>query len=349
MACAGEADRELRTHALKALIDRPDLPASFAKMVHDHLSEPDPFARRAAAEVLGAHPALANVRPLLALRQSTSPDDTHLIHIARMALRDQLKRPDVWSQLETLALSESDRRDIADVATGVHTPQAAAFLLAHLNRYDEPLGNVIRFVHHVARYGVPDSMGKLVALVEPEKRSPAERLELLKAMQQGAQERGSGLDESARRLAARLAQQLLGSKQPGDVTLGIDVVRDFGFREMQPELKKVIERGDLPDQPRTHAMGALTVIDPQANLPLIAGVLGDARAPIAMREWAPTCWDASVVQKPNLPSSRTCRSRLSLCSRRLPRRWCRAVAGPMRCFRPSRPARPRRGCSRIGA
>ncbi len=286
MACAGEADRELRTHALKALIDRPALSASFAKVVQDHLSDPDPFARRAAAEVLGAHPALANVRPLLALRQSTPADDTHLIHVARMALRDQLTHPDVWPQLETLTLNERDRRDLADVATGVHAPQAAAFLLGHLKRHDEPFANVVRFVHHIARYGAPGSMHELVALVEPEKRSAAERLELLKAMQQGAQERGAGLDDSARRLAARLAHKLLDSKQPGEVTLGIDVVRDFGFREMQPELKKlIVERRDLPDQPRTHAMGALSVIDPRANLPLIADVLGDAAAPVAMREW----------------------------------------------------------------
>ena len=83
--------------------------------------------RRAAAEVLGRHPALANIKPLLALRQSAPADDTHLIHVARMALRDQLLERGVWPQLAKLGLVERDRRDIADVATGVHTPQAAAF------------------------------------------------------------------------------------------------------------------------------------------------------------------------------------------------------------------------------
>ncbi len=62
------------------------------------LKDDDPFVRRAAAEVLGAHPAVAGIRPLLAIRQSTAPDDTYLIHVVRMALRDQLETPEVWSK-----------------------------------------------------------------------------------------------------------------------------------------------------------------------------------------------------------------------------------------------------------
>jgi putative heme-binding domain-containing protein len=55
---------------------------------------------------------------------------------------------------------------------------------------------------------------------------------------------------------------------------------------MHADLKKVIARKDLAEQPRMHAMGALTVIDPEANLPTIVDVLNNAAAPISMREWA---------------------------------------------------------------
>jgi putative heme-binding domain-containing protein len=286
LSCAADPDRELRVHSIKILIDRQELPSTFSNLALGHLTDADPFVRRAAALVLGAHPAAGWIKPLLELRQSTPELDTHLIHVARMALRDQFLGPDVWSKLDGLELNERDRRDIADVATGVHTPQAAAFLLDHLKRYDEPQETLLRFVHHIARYGAGGSMGELVNLATTEKRSVAQRLELLKATQQGAQERGGALDQSARRVAAQLAGQLLASHDAGEVTLGIDAVRDFGFREMQPELKKVVARTELPDQPRTHAMGALTVIDPRANLPAVAGVLADAAAPIVLREWA---------------------------------------------------------------
>ena len=263
IACAGDGDRELRVHALKTLVDRHDLASPLRALAVARLKDDDPFVRRAAAEVLGAHPALAGIRPLLAIRQSTAPDDTYLIHVVRMALRDQLESPEVWSKLDTLNLSERDRRDIADVATGVHSLQAAAFLLAHLKRSDEPQGNFasVRPPYRSLRCPRFDSRAGTSGRIR--EAAASERLELLKAIQQGAQERGAALDEPTRRVAAGLASQLLGSTQAGDVALGIDVVRDFQFKEMQPALKKVIQRHDLSDQPRMHAMGALTVIDPR--------------------------------------------------------------------------------------
>jgi putative heme-binding domain-containing protein len=286
IACGRDRDRELRVHSLKVLVDRPELTEGFQKLAFDGLHDKDAFVRRAAAEVLGAHPSIDHVHALLALRQNTASDDTHLIHVARMALRDQLKTNGIWSKVEAINLTELDRRDIADVATGVHDAGAAAFLLSHLTKRDEPQDRLLRFAHHIARYGVPAAMPALVALAESAKRPPAQQLELLKTIQQGAQERGSALDESGRRAAAELAGRLLASRDPGEVILGIDSVRDFNFRNMQPDLKKVVARQDLPDQPRAHALGALSVIDPTANLPGIAEVLNDAAAPIALRQWA---------------------------------------------------------------
>ena len=286
LTCAGDPDRELRVHGMKVLVDRTELTKRLAELAPSHLSDADPYVRRAAAEVLGAHPDLANIRPLLAVRQATPADDTHLIHVARIALCDQLKYSHVWSQLASLNLSERDRRDIADATTGVHTEGAAAFLFAHLKAFEEPHAELPRFIHHVARYGAPALMPELVALAVADKRPPAERLELLKSVQQGTQERGLALDESSRRLAARLAGQLLTSRQPSDVMLGVDVVRDFRFRDMQPDLKKVIQRPHFAEEARIHAMGALMVIDPKANLAMIADVLADASAPIGMRDAA---------------------------------------------------------------
>src|SRR5262249_6755724 len=283
LACAGDRERELRAHSLKARAERSLLSQPFSDLATARLTDPDPFVRRAAAEVLGVHPERAHIRPLLALRQSTAADDTHLLHVARMALRDQLQSAETWDALANLGLSERDWRDIADVATGVHSSQAAAFLLAHLKRFDEPMANQTRYFHHVARYGAPALANDLVALDGLKRKPAAEQLEPLRATQQGAQERGGSLEESARREGARLAGQLLGSDRPEDVSLGIDAVRDFGFREMQGELKKVIGRRGLAEGTRMHAMAALAVMDPRANLGTIAGVLADASASLELR------------------------------------------------------------------
>jgi putative membrane-bound dehydrogenase-like protein len=286
LRCAHDPDRELRVHSLKLLRERERLSKPFTELATAGLRDLDPFVRRAAAEVLGRHRSFANIRPLLTLWQSTSGDDSHLIHVVRMALRDQLLAPASWSQLETLRLTARERRDIADVATGVHSPQAATFLLAELSRSEPANDTLLKFMHHVARYGGPEMAGNLTNVTETRTRSAAEKLEILKAIQQGTQERGGTLDKRAREQAARLAATLLGSASTGDIVLGIDVVRDFGFKEMQADLKKVVDRRELADQPRMHALGALSVIDPRANLTTIAKTLSDSSMPIAIREWA---------------------------------------------------------------
>ena len=81
-------------------------------------------------------------------------------------------------RLASLGLTEHERRDIADVATGVHTEGAAGFLLAHIKVLDEPRDRVIRFFHHIARYGSPALIPEVVGLAVAEKRPQAARLEL---------------------------------------------------------------------------------------------------------------------------------------------------------------------------
>ena len=68
-----------------------------------------------------------------------------------MALRDQLKTAGVWPRLGTLGLTERDRRDLADVATGVASSAAATFLLDHIRTYSETRENLLRYVHYIAR------------------------------------------------------------------------------------------------------------------------------------------------------------------------------------------------------
>ena len=222
LACADDADRELRVHSLKVLLERPEL----ARPVHEAAlaatRDADPFVRRAAAEALGAHPELANIRPLLALRQSSPADDNHLIHVARMALRDQLKTADTWKGLETLGLSERDRGDIADVAMGVHSPEAAAYLLGYLGKYGESPENWLRYVHHIARYAAAERIDGLAELVHRAgKHGRRVQAQLVKSIHQGIQERGMPPGAAMHGLAVEHVRALLGfdgcrRDRPGD-------------------------------------------------------------------------------------------------------------------------------------
>src|SRR5262249_44046016 len=134
--------RELRVHALRVVAERKEPGDAVLRGAREALKDGDAMVRRNAAEALGQHPSSANLRPLLDLRQAAPAEDTHLVHVVRMALRDQLRADSAWAELASGGWSERDARAIADVATGVPTAASAHYLLRHVGRVDEPQGTV---------------------------------------------------------------------------------------------------------------------------------------------------------------------------------------------------------------
>src|SRR5205807_9270922 len=130
----GDRGRGVRGDAQRVLAER-GVEASQLDLVVEGLKDPDANVRRAAADALGRHPAAANVRPLLDLRHAVPADDTHLLHVVRMALRDQLVPADTWDKLSGEKWSALDRRALADACLGVPTAQAAAYLLDYVRRF----------------------------------------------------------------------------------------------------------------------------------------------------------------------------------------------------------------------
>src|SRR5207248_11021024 len=137
--------------------------------------------------------------------------------------------PPALPSFPTRRSSDLDRRDLADVALGVGSADAAAFLLRHLRKFEESHDKRLRYIHHIARHGGPGSMSDLLQIVETSERSPADKLGSLRMIQQGMQERGQSLSEDRRKVAHGLARSMLVSKNPGDVGLGGEAIRDFQF------------------------------------------------------------------------------------------------------------------------
>ena len=152
-AAASDSDPGVRTHAMRILAERPEVPERLRLLVLDHLTDTNALVRRNAADALGRHPAISNIRPLLELLYDVPSDDTHLVHVTRMALRDQFRSARAWQAIPLSGLSERDARAIADIATGVQSAEAAQFLLGHLEHFSETYPNQVRYVYHVARYG----------------------------------------------------------------------------------------------------------------------------------------------------------------------------------------------------
>src|SRR5262249_5616857 len=151
--------------------------------------------QRAAADALATHAVPENVAPLLRLRHSLPADDTHLLYMVRLALRNQLRPSETWAKLASSSWSKEDRRAVAGVCLGIPSAEAAEFLLAQLARHvSEERGRVPEYVHHVARYGVEDKAATLLEFARKDEAGDLlHQAALFKAIQQGTQERGGRL------------------------------------------------------------------------------------------------------------------------------------------------------------
>src|SRR5205814_6494073 len=104
------------------------------------LNDSDPFVRRAAADGLAAHPAAENVAPLIALLRSTPPDDDHLIHATRIALRNQLRDPAVLAGLALDKQGAEERALVLELLLAASGEAAAEFRMKFFENQEDVSG-----------------------------------------------------------------------------------------------------------------------------------------------------------------------------------------------------------------
>jgi putative heme-binding domain-containing protein len=287
------ADRAVRVHVQRVLSERPALTPDLHTLAVEALIDHDANVRRAAADALGRHPDPDNIRPLLDLRHAVPADDTHLLHVVRMALRDQLLPAANWAKLAPAVRSERDARAVADVSLGVPSGEAADYLMKHLRRYPESGDMLARSVHHVARYGDKAATKDLLAFVrgnQPD--APARDLglqvALFREIEHGTQERSAPLPEAARAWATDLAGRLLASKDGGQVENGLKLVGDLRLAGHDRRLAELAGRRGAPEGQRKAALEALAKLDTGRHAAVLGGVLADAESPVALREKSAT-------------------------------------------------------------
>ncbi len=287
IAAAHDPDPGVRVHAQKVLAERTNEPPALHELMLAGLKDKDGFVRRAAADALGRHPLPENVRPLLDLRHAVPADDTHLLHVVRMALRDQLLADAAWDRLPISSWTEADARAIADVAPGVPSARAARFLLDHIARVKEDRDRLERYVHHIARYGTGDTEAKLLAYLRGRTTDDGpQQVALFRALSQGTQERGGSLSAAARAWALELGRHLLGSKDGGRILAGIDLAASLKLEPLQDKLVALIVPGRTGEPERVAALKALAGIDPKNHVVLLGDLLADTTEAEDLREQA---------------------------------------------------------------
>ncbi len=218
-AAARDPDRALRVHAMKVLSETETLTTDRRALVLAGLRDPDALTERAAADALGRHPQFENLRPLLDARHRVPPDDTHLLYVIRMAMRDQLRPPENFSRLPLSDWSDVDEQAIADVAPGLSSPESAQFLLRHLQRTNESREQEAKCLRHIARYLPESEIGALAEFSRKKFDDDIDfQLTLFKSIEEGTAQRGAGLNESVRAWGAQIAGRLARTVDEKDQT-----------------------------------------------------------------------------------------------------------------------------------
>lgn len=280
---AADDDRTVRTHVIKLLAERSWESNS---LVSSALTDADPFVRRAAADALALHPSAANVQPLLSLWRQTDPADTHLIHTARMALRDQLQKPGVYDPLSAIVGDDRDSLDrLAEVSLGVPTEAAAAFILSQLSS-DTLAPRREELMHHAARYLAEQRLADLYRLALGFQNLPLDQqVGIVRSLGRGVQERGATMPSDVIDWAKQVAEKLLSADNEGQARQGIELTRDFGL-PLFDQLAAAAGRDSRFAQLRPAAVDACVANDAGRAHSLVTNILTDSAEPLDLRQHA---------------------------------------------------------------
>jgi putative heme-binding domain-containing protein len=210
IAAAKDKDRAVRVHAMRILSESPEWSAREKKLALAGLKDGDPYVQRSAADALGMHPSLAYVEPLLELREVVPAIDPQLVHVSRMALRNQLADENNLRQLQPQALGEKHSRAIAEASLGINSAAAGSFILHHVQAYTESRDKIAAFLRHAVRFAPENEIPNVASIARTRfADDPDFQLVLYRSVEEGAAQRGGVIPQSLHDWGADLAERLL--------------------------------------------------------------------------------------------------------------------------------------------
>ena len=215
-AAVDDADALVRIHALKIVADRPAWSVALRGRCVARLRDSDAFVERAAAEALAEKPRPEHIRPLLDALQSALQDapaaDGHLVYAVRRALRNQLRKEDVFAAGLGEIQEARDVDAVLSVVLSIESRQAAAFLLGHLDRAARDNETARRSLEHAARLVDAGEVDVLVRFArEKFEDDPEFQLSLMKSIRDGLEQRGAKPPAALAEWGSALVGKLLDS------------------------------------------------------------------------------------------------------------------------------------------
>lgn len=155
----------VRTHLVRMLAERASWTEADFHLVRGLLSDENAIVRRVAADALGRHPQFANIAALFQLLAEAPAKDTHLVHVTRMALRDQLRDESILTALRKAPLVESQLKTLAELAVSVKTAAAADLVMDYLDRFGKGDSKATEYVAFVGQYANEVRLEQLAGLI----------------------------------------------------------------------------------------------------------------------------------------------------------------------------------------
>jgi putative heme-binding domain-containing protein len=249
-----------------------------------------PRIARAAAEALAAHPHADNVRPLIDLIKKCPPEDTHLRHALRIALRNSLRDPLAWHpDMYPPKMSAEDGAILLDVSFGLaaRTPteyNPAEFMAKMLKAKRVPPDRVAAVAEYIGRHEAFFIPLKTVIDYLQEAKGEHQRT-VLAAFVRGLQAGGHklGIEDAGQlfKLAsadlrdATPATRVATLKMVGDLAtvLPESVAGSPGLQEMTAAVSKLLNDAKNSDNVRAAAFDALLRLMPDERITTAIGVI----------------------------------------------------------------------------
>ncbi|HEY2412001.1 MAG TPA: PVC-type heme-binding CxxCH protein, partial [Pirellulaceae bacterium] len=170
------------------------------------LEDPDAFVVRAAADALGQHPDVANIKPLIAAHSKAAEDDALLRYGILRSLSYHIGAINDIADYRSLKLDDNAEKLVASTCLAVPTSISAAILLRYLETHDD---NVAAYLQHAARYADPAAISDIIRIGRSKAASDLEfQASVIESLASGLDQRGGmklpDLASWARDVATRL-------------------------------------------------------------------------------------------------------------------------------------------------
>lgn len=264
-------DPVLRIHAARLGAERPRTPELLQLLRTALVGDADPFVIRSAAQALAVHHDEANVEPLLKLLKRVPPEDDHLRHAVRIALRDQFASNDVLAAVDFGTLSIDELPDILDLLAATPGPAAAERQLAMLERAELPPQSMSAQLPGLARRLPAEKQSALIALARARLGDDVSgQAELIRGLLTAQAERGAKPDAELQSWAEQTTAMLVGKLQKDEsktiakrVTAAAELTRTLRLKEHVAALAPFFVDARCDADARIALADALAALDPQ--------------------------------------------------------------------------------------